>query len=207
MNGRIRKPLQERSQESMIRILNAFEKLLRQRPYAMITIADIAKESSTGAGTIYARFDGKRSILLAVHARLRDRVRRYFRALFNPATDAAESLEAAIERVIRGMFAWHRRHLGIIKTSLILDDADIYEGISLSFRPYSDQMAILLQARMPSLSHEAARNTSIAILQITIAVLQQRVIFEDTAPIGHELSDEQVVRMLLAAALGQLSGL
>jgi len=207
MSQRIRQPLQERSQETMLRILDAFEKLLRKRSYESISINDIAKEASTGAGSIYARFDGKRSILLAVHARLRDRVRRYFRALFNPATSVDESVEAAIERVIRGMFAWHRRHQNIIKTSLILDDADVYNGISVSFAPYSGQMALLLKARMPSLSDEEVLKAAIAILQITIASLQQRAIFGDIAPIGHALSDEEIVAIILAASLGQLSAI
>jgi|GEM_PF-5967208 len=204
MSARIRQPLQERSQETMLRILDAFEKLLRNRSYDSISISDIAKEASTGASSIYARFDGKRSILLAVHARLRDRVRRYFRGLFNPAKLADESVEAAIERVIRGMFAWHLRNQNIIKTSLILDDADVYQGISVSFAPYSGQMSLLLKARMPMLSDADAMKAAIAILQITIAMLQQRAIFGAVAPIGHALPDEQLVAIILAACLGQL---
>lgn len=54
----------------MVRILDAFEKLLRKQAYEAITINDIASEAATGAGSIYARFDGKRSILLGVHARI-----------------------------------------------------------------------------------------------------------------------------------------
>lgn len=121
MNDRIHQPRQGRSQATMIRILDAFEKLLRKGAYETITINDIVTESSTGAGSIYARFDGKRSILLAVHARVRDRARRFFQALFDPETMAGESLEAAIERIARGMFAWHKRHRNVIKTSLLLD--------------------------------------------------------------------------------------
>ena len=91
----------------MERVLDAFEKLLRKSSYETITINDIAAESSTGAGSIYARFDGKRSILLALHARTRDRARKYFQGLFNPAARTGESLEQAIERITRGMLSWH----------------------------------------------------------------------------------------------------
>ena len=88
MNERIRQPQQTRSLETMIRVLDAFEKLLR-------TISDIAKESATGVGSIYARFDGKQSILCAIHARARGQTRRYFHALFNPEAKTDESLEVA----------------------------------------------------------------------------------------------------------------
>jgi len=203
-SDRIRQPRQGRSQETMIRILDAFEKLLRQRAYATIKISDIATESSTGAGSIYARFDGKRSILLAVHARLRERVRQYYRSLFDPMTAAGEGIEGAVERITRGMLAWHKQNEAIIKTSLILDDPDIYQGISTSFRPYSAQLSLLLRARKPSLSEHEAMTAAIAIHQITIATLQQRAIFGGISPIGHELTDHDLVEVIVAAALGQL---
>ena len=53
----------------MGRIPDAFENLLRKGAYETITFNEIAKKSATGAGSIYARFGGKRSILLALHAR------------------------------------------------------------------------------------------------------------------------------------------
>jgi len=188
----------------MIRILDAFEKLLRKGGYDTITINDIVNESSTGAGSIYARFDGKRSILLAVHARVRDRARRYFQALFNPALHLDESLEAAIERTARGMLAWHMRNRAIIRTSLLLDDPDIYAGISASFHPRSEQLAALMRSRGLALSEAEALNAATAILQITIAALQQRVIFGDIAPIGYDLSDDALIGVIVAASLGQL---
>jgi AcrR family transcriptional regulator len=203
MHDRIREPRQDRSQATMIRILDAFEKLLRTGAYESITINEIAAASSTGAGSIYARFDGKRSILLAVHARVRDRARRYFQALFDPDANRDESLEAGIERIARGMFAWHKKHRGVIKTSLLLDDVDIYRGISASFHPWNGQLALMLRARDPELSQELAATTATAILQITTAALQQWVIFGRVSPVGQALTDKELVAVIVAAAMGQ----
>ena len=188
----------------MVRILDGFEKLLRRGGYDTITINDLAKESSTGAGSIYARFDGKRSILLAVHARARDRARQYFHSLFSPAANSDETLEAAVERITRGMFSWHKRHCNVIKTSLLLDDADIYLGISTSFKPWNQRLAQMLMAREPVLPEARAASAATAILQITTAALQQWVIFGGISPIGADLSDEDLVAALVAASLGQL---
>ena len=204
MRERIRQPRQERSEATMIRVLDAFEKLLRVSAYETITINDIAAEASTGAGSIYARFDGKRSILLGVHARVRDRARRYFGTLFNPEKHIGESPEAAIERITRGMFAWHKRHRSVIKTSLVLDDADIYRGISASFQPWNGQFALLLRARSPALQDAQAAKAATAILQITTAALQQWVIFGAIPPTGQTMSDDELVAAIVAAALGQL---
>jgi len=188
----------------MVRILDAFEKLLRKQAFEAITINDIASEAATGAGSIYARFDGKRSILLGVHARVRDRARRYFQTLFNPSKHGDETLEAAIERIVRGMFAWHKRHRNVIKTSLLLDDADIYRGISASFHPWNAQLAQVLMARDPDLNELRAQIAARAMLQVMIAALQQWVIFGDISPTGEKLTDEELADAISAAALGQL---
>jgi AcrR family transcriptional regulator len=188
----------------MERILDAFEKLLRKSDYDSITINEIAKESATGAGSIYARFDGKQSILLALHARARERARKYFEQLFNPAVRAGEDLDAAIERITRGMMNWHKRQRHIIKTSLLLNDADIYQGVSASFRPWSEHLAALLQSRGAVLTQAGALAAAIAILQVTTAALQQWVIFGKVAPVGHRLTDAELVAVIKAAALGQV---
>jgi AcrR family transcriptional regulator len=205
MSDRIRQPRQERSHATMIRILDAFEKLLRKDSYEAITINDIVNESSTGAGSIYSRFDGKRSILLAVHGRVRDRARRYFKALFNPELRTEETLELAVERITRGMFAWHKRHRNVIKTSLLLDDADIYRGISASFQPWNEHLAVLLRARGTALTDAQARAAATAILQLTTATLQQWVIFGDIPPVGEALPEERLVAAMVIASLAQVS--
>jgi AcrR family transcriptional regulator len=205
VTARIRRPQQDRSQATMVRILDAFEKLLRKGSFETITMNDIASEAATGAGSIYARFDGKRTILLAVHDRTRERARRYFEALFNPLKHGEESVHGAIERVARGMLAWHKRHRNIIKTSLILDDVDIYKGISNSFHPWSVRLSELLIARGVGLSKARALSASTAILQVMTAILQQRVIFGDISAIGYELSDQQLIDIVVGAASGLIS--
>jgi AcrR family transcriptional regulator len=204
MTERVRKPRQDRSQASMERILDAFEKLLRKGSYESITINDIAAESATGAGSIYARFDGKRSILLALHSRTRDGARKYFQSLFNANVRTDESLNAAVERVVRGMFAWHKRRRSVIRTSMLLDDADIYQGISMSFGTWTEQLAQLMLARGAALAEAQALVAATAILQVTTAALQQWVIFGRTAPVGRALSDEELIRVMQASAVAQI---
>ncbi|WP_293883224.1 TetR/AcrR family transcriptional regulator [Sphingomonas sp.] len=188
----------------MARILDAFEKLLRNGSYESITINDIAIESATGAGSIYARFDGKRSILLALHARTRDRARRYFQILFDPNRKSDESLDVAIERITRGMFIWHKRRRSVIRTSVLLDDADLYLGISVSFGTWTEQLARLLIARGAALSDAQALDAAAAILQLSTAVLQQWVIFGRVPPVGRALSDASLISLIRIAALAQV---
>jgi AcrR family transcriptional regulator len=189
----------------MTRILDAFERLLRSRPYALLMIDDIAREAKTGASSIYARFRDKRSILLAVQDRLRERARAYFAELYNPDCWADTCLEEALERVIRGNLAWHRRHRNIIKSSLLMDDSDILEAISHAFSPINLRFSVLIQHHMPKLTKAVATDAAARILRMIMAVFHQMVIFGDIAATGHDLSDDELVRALVLSALAQLS--
>ena len=188
----------------MTRVLDAFEGLLRTRPYAQLMINDIAREAKTGASSIYARFRDKRSILLAVQDRLRERARSYFAELYDPECWADSGLEAALERVVRGNLVWHRQHRNIIKSSLLMDDHDILEAISHAFSPVNLKVASLLQHHMPKLKPASANDAAARFLRMMLALFHQMAIFGDIAATGHNLSDDELVRALVVFALAQL---
>jgi AcrR family transcriptional regulator len=168
-------------------------------------INDIAREAKTGASSIYARFRDKRSILLAVQDRLRERARSYFEELYNPDCWADKCLEAALERVVRGNLAWHRQNRNIIKSSLLMDDRDILEAISNAFGPVNLKVALFLQHHNPKLKQAVAIGAAARFLRMMLAVFHQMVIFGDIAATGHDLPDDELVRALVLSALAQLS--
>jgi AcrR family transcriptional regulator len=189
----------------MTRILDAFEGLLRSKAYAQLMINDIAREAKTGAGSIYARFRDKRSILLAVQDRLRNRARDYFAELYDPGCWADADLEEALERVVRGNLAWHRQHRNIIRSSLLTDDGDILAAISNAFGPMNIKFGLLIRHHVPKLTKAAAVDAASRILRLMMAVFHQMVIFGDIAATGHELSDNELVSVLVLSALAQVS--
>lgn len=68
-------PKQARSAETVERILDACEELLRDRPFDELTVLDIRNAADVSSSSMYARFRGKDAILLAVLTRYRERVR------------------------------------------------------------------------------------------------------------------------------------
>jgi AcrR family transcriptional regulator len=201
---RIRQPRQDRSQDTMVRILDAFEMLLRTHSYEAISINDVAKESNTGAGSIYARFRDKRSILLAVTDRIRARARSYFEELY-AAAGSDSSQRDALARIMRGNLLWHREHRNLIKASLLMDDADILQTISTAHSSMSNWLSESLCHHMPELTHERAADAASKILRFMMAVFQQMVIFGDIAPTGCVHSDDELIGALVESALAQLS--
>lgn len=187
----------------MTRILDAFEGLLRTKPYAQLMINDIAREAKTGAGSIYARFRDKRSILLAVQDRLRSQARDYFAELYDPGCWTDASLEKALERVVRANLAWHREHRNIIRSSLLTDDGDILEAISNAFVPINSRFSVLVRHHLPHLTKAASMEAASKMLRLMLAVFHQMVIFGDIAATGHPLPDNDIIRALVASALAQ----
>ncbi|MBY8823391.1 TetR/AcrR family transcriptional regulator [Sphingomonas colocasiae] len=188
----------------MTRVVDAFEKLLDDHPYESITITDIARESRTGASSIYARFKDKRSILLAVHERVRERATSHFEEVYTPVRWADMPIEDAIRLMCVETMRWYRDHHNVIKASILLNDDVIYERIADSVNAGSVQLAYFIQARIGSFSKVEAVRTADVIFRIMTAAFQQITIFDRVLPTKQALSDEEVLTGVVRAALAQL---
>ena len=71
----VRAPQQARSQATLGRLLDATEKLLDDRPFDELAVADICKAASSSVGAFYARFPDKTALLHVLHERLCDEAR------------------------------------------------------------------------------------------------------------------------------------
>ncbi len=68
----IRPPRQERTQQSLGRLLDAAESLLRDKAFDDIHVADIALRADTSVASFYRRFKDKNALLHALHERFSD---------------------------------------------------------------------------------------------------------------------------------------
>jgi len=65
----VRAPLQDRSRETLERILVAAEALLERRPFDEIGVAQIVRRARCSTGSFYARFASKDALLPLLYAR------------------------------------------------------------------------------------------------------------------------------------------
>lgn len=201
VRDRIRAPRQIRSAQTMKRVLDAFESLLENRPYEAITIADITAKSKTGAGSVYARFHDKRSILVALHERTSGRALAFWEDLYDPSKWVESTLDEALASTIRGSLKWYFEHRNVIKAALLLNDRHIYERVYSSFKPGTQQLAFLLQDKVPGLNRIEANMAAARIFRLTTAVFQQMTIFYDSRAPENEPSDDDVIAWLVQASL------
>lgn len=66
----VKTPCQQRSRDSLERILKAAEALISSKGHEALTIAEVVRRSHTSVGTVYARFPDKVALLHAVHERV-----------------------------------------------------------------------------------------------------------------------------------------
>lgn len=120
-----RQPLQARSQRTLDALLDAAEWLLEQRPYHDVGITEIIARAGSSAGSFYARFADKQSLLHALHERLAVRGTGMAEWLRNATarqpdagTEAANARATArllVGNIVRG----HRRNRGVLRAVAI----------------------------------------------------------------------------------------
>jgi AcrR family transcriptional regulator len=70
----LRPPLQNRSRETLERVLDAGEKLLIEKGWDGFTVQEVSRRSKVSIGSIYARAPSKEALLLAIYDRATDRM-------------------------------------------------------------------------------------------------------------------------------------
>ena len=93
-------PRQRRSHESLERILDAAESLIRERGFDNMTIAEVVQRSGSSVGSIYARFSNKVGLLEAVQVRYHARVQNGIFSAFSGDHPRNESLMEAVGRIV-----------------------------------------------------------------------------------------------------------
>src|SRR3954469_16924408 len=70
----IRPPLQNRSRESLERVLEAGQKLLEEEGWEGFTVQEVSRRAKVSIGSIYARAPSKDALILAVYDRAVERI-------------------------------------------------------------------------------------------------------------------------------------
>jgi AcrR family transcriptional regulator len=102
-----RVPRQKRSQESLERILEATEELIREEGLEALTIGGMVARAGLSVGAFYARFPDKTALLHAAqecfHNRLEPIIRQEMVAETRDCATLAEAVEVAFEVLIRNV--------------------------------------------------------------------------------------------------------
>jgi len=115
-----RQPRQDRSRKTYDALLDAAERLLKERAWEKISTVDIMAEAGCSNGAIYGRFKSKDDLLVGLYERhdahLKERHRKWLATLEEEDLSFEEYFDREIDGLIRNLYEnrWLLREMGFI---------------------------------------------------------------------------------------------
>jgi len=205
-----RDPIQQRSRKTMERILAATERLLRDRPFERIAVADIVRRAHASIGAFYARFEDKEALLPHLYARYDESLHRRFESMIRRYSRARPSRALLIDRLVRDMMSRYRARRWFFR-AMALYARQRGDPLGAERRRRRTEMhQALAQALAAALGTPgrlcSPRQVEIGLFTVA-AACRDRILFADTPPASSlSVSDEELRRELSAMLLAYLSG-
>lgn len=128
LSSPVREPVQARSKEKKLRIVQSARELINEQGYGAITTSSIAQRADVSIGTLYAYFSDKKDILMEVVAAFNEDINTHFQSGIRENTADDFSLEEIIDAVLRALWHAHihekRLHNEIVILSMRDPDVD-----------------------------------------------------------------------------------
>jgi len=199
-------PQQQRSRESLERILDAAESLIRERGFEAMTIAEVVERSGSSVGSLYARFRNKRGLLQAVQGRYVDRVETALAAAMAGSTD--DRLEDCVNRVVGHLCDYLLNDPKLFRAFILeaVFDARIRgQGEKISGARRDMVTEALLQHRA-EIGHPDPVLAARWFYTLCLAVLRERITFGEGAELSGAFDDATMKQELCRTARAYLSG-
>lgn len=148
-------PKQQRSRETLDRVLEAATDLLQDVGYDAMRIAEVSERANVGTASIYARVGSKHGLMLAVQARMVEQLDREAEDLLSPLFEREIPFEQLVFATVRVVGELFRRHEALLRVFMIRGDVDstvIEHGSASSIR-LSELFAKVLLQRRSEISH------------------------------------------------------
>jgi AcrR family transcriptional regulator len=189
-------PKQARSEKTLLRILEAAERLIAEKGLAGLSIPEVVRRAGSSVGGFYARFRDKNELLRA----LEERHFRHLSEHLDAVADEARWENATAAEIVRGAVGELvdvtniHRHMMVAFLFRSIQDPAVREDALRFRRDAEERIRQLLLAHCEDFDHP---DPSLAIdigIQTAFAIMQQHVLIESTRAGGRKLSDEELKR-------------
>lgn len=200
-------PRQRRSRESLERILDAAESLIRERGFDDMTIAEVVQRSGSSVGSLYARFPNKLGLLRGVQSRYHTRVQNDIFAAFSGDHPHAESIEEAVSRIVRVLSAHVLNEPELFRAFIleaVFDPGVRSQGERTNAARRNKVVEVLLVHR-DEIRHPDPELAARWFYTLCMALLRERITFGEGAELSGGFSDETLVAELTRTATAYLT--
>ncbi len=204
---RVRPPRQDRSRRAQRAALDAFEALLAERDPSKVTVQEIADRAGLSITSIYARFDGKSALVLALHERVIGQGMAQLDQFLGQEAVATAPVEDIVADLVDGAVTFADAHAHVFRTVLLAADGETNERAAAFIRAGSERITGVLAPRLPHPRAQAERDIDFAWRSVA-AVLQQHWALGGASPGRFPLSPAELATRLtrqFLATIGRLS--
>jgi len=201
-------PVQQRSRESLRRMLDAAEVVLAKYGLQGTTLPRIAKRAGTSPANVYRRFRDKDALMAAVFERVRKRSTAETTAAVDPEMARPIGLVQFSRNIIEGMVRNFRADAGLSRATVEYSeqhwDADFVRKTRVSEVQSFETMVKTFMIWRDQIKHpdpeRAIRFAFIIVgLGLRELILFERTrIFEDILPLNDDILSEELPRMFLS---------
>jgi AcrR family transcriptional regulator len=202
----IRPAQQLRSLETRRRLLDSAERLMAQKGFADVPVAEIARGAGFSVGAVYARFRDKAGILRCLRERFWDELRATVDAALTPARWKGAALPEVAHETIAFMVRVHRDRIGILREIMGSAHSDPEVGARLEemIAHVCQKLTQLLLARADEIGHpQPALGVQFG-FRLLLGVMKEAILFGRAGAHGIPDSDERLTEELTRAFLGYL---
>ena len=116
---KLRVPRQQRSRETLKRILDAFEAALENQTFEEVTVGELCERAECSVGTFYGRVESKDALLEHLRQRVYGNVAKQLRDLFDPRKAEGADLESVIDEQSEVLLDFHLQRRGVIRAVIL----------------------------------------------------------------------------------------
>ena len=108
---------QARSRATRDKLVAALDRLLREKDFESITIADLAREAGLAVGTVYRRFENKDAFIPVIFELYRDRLDAYTTGPGRLDIDPEDGLRTSLHAIIRAAWGFLKREGHLLRAA------------------------------------------------------------------------------------------
>lgn len=124
MDASVREPRQNRSRQSLEKVLDAGVNVLAEKGYDGFSIADVSQRSGVSVGSIYQRFQSKAVLFAALQERILERIDREQDAMFDGIEASVLSDSRIVDAAVKAVADQFQRHEPLLRVMILRGAVD-----------------------------------------------------------------------------------
>ena len=203
----LKPPLQQRSRDTLARIVNAAERLLGERSFEDVTVAEIVRMAHSSVGAFYARFPDKDALLDHLDdlhaADMIDGVAVYA----DDPTSNTFPIQRAVGEVMSFLVGYFKAHRGVLRALSVrarLHGEPRFAEATRHINSRLPELMRLIMSRRSEIAHPSPDLATYLGFVMVLSVLRERILFPETHPTHLPISDLLLADELRKAYLAYL---